>query len=108
MSTVYAPATGPFEVALCDVCDTRPGANLAIVSGIETFMCDPCLNRGEEAEEETFLELQQKANRALNLANSAADERRRLERMLLQAREKEAVACDEALRAAKALRDYYL
>ena len=42
---------------------------------------------------------QQKVVRARGLARQATEERQRLERMLAQAKEKEAVACDAALKA---------
>lgn len=52
MSTVYAPAEGPDEVALCDCCDTRPGTATLIVTGIETWVCDRC--RGAEENDPRF------------------------------------------------------
>jgi hypothetical protein len=49
MSTVYTAPYSALEVALCDVCDERPGTAMLIVCGIETWVCDHC--RGWESEE---------------------------------------------------------
>lgn len=96
MSTVYALAESPHEVALCDICDERPGTVSLIVCGLETWVCDRC--RGSEEEESTtWLEAQ--ATRARGLARQATEERQRLERMLSAAKQKERVACELALKA---------
>lgn len=50
MSTIYAGTLKPHsEVALCDCCDERPGTTMVAVNGIDTWVCDTCLDiEGEE------------------------------------------------------------
>lgn len=51
MSTIYAPAEKPLEVALCDCCDERPGTRMIVACGIETWVCDVCSGSEEDTEE---------------------------------------------------------
>lgn len=99
MSTVYTYSQSPHEVALCDCCDARPGTAMVIVCGIETWACDRCRGWDDEDPEESPAMLQQKADRARGLALQATEERQRLERMLTDAKEKERLACNAALKA---------
>jgi hypothetical protein len=50
MSTVYAPAESPHEVALCDCCDERPGTHMVIACGLEMWVCDVCSDGDREPE----------------------------------------------------------